>query len=34
MEGKNMGETAANMILNKNKGKVKVPFNFIERESL
>ncbi len=29
-----MGETAANMILNKNKGKVKVPFNFIERESL
>lgn len=29
-----MGETAANMILNKEKGKFKVPFNFIERESL
>ncbi len=29
-----MGETAANMILNKKKGKVKVPFNFIVRESL
>ncbi|GAA4945696.1 GntR family transcriptional regulator [Algibacter agarivorans] len=29
-----MGETAANMILNKTKGKVKVPFNFIDRESL
>lgn len=29
-----MGETAAKMILNKQKGKVKVPFNFIERESL
>tara|TARA_R110002049_G_scaffold309289_3_gene520279 strand:+ start:446 stop:1486 length:1041 start_codon:yes stop_codon:yes gene_type:complete len=29
-----MGETAATMILNKQKGKVKVPFNFIERESL
>jgi DNA-binding transcriptional regulator YhcF (GntR family) len=29
-----MGETAANMILNKQKGKVKVPFNFIDRESL
>ncbi|MCF7561517.1 GntR family transcriptional regulator [Sabulilitoribacter multivorans] len=29
-----MGETAAQMILNKSKGKFKVPFNFIERESL
>lgn len=29
-----MGETAANMIRNKSKGKVKVPFNFIDRESL
>jgi DNA-binding transcriptional regulator YhcF (GntR family) len=29
-----MGETAAQMILNKTKGKVKVPFNFIERNSL
>ncbi|SFD28032.1 GntR family transcriptional regulator [Algibacter pectinivorans] len=29
-----MGETAANMILNKQKGKVKVPFNFIDRDSL
>ena len=29
-----MGETAAHMILNKSKGKVKVPFNFIDRESL
>lgn len=29
-----MGETVANMILDKKKGKVKVPFNFIERESL
>ncbi len=29
-----MGETAAEMILNKTKGKVKVPFNFIDRESL
>ena len=29
-----MGETAAKMILNKEKGKVKIPFNFIERESL
>lgn len=29
-----MGETAAKMILNKQKGKVKVPFNFIERASL
>ena len=29
-----MAETAAQMILNKSKGKVKVPFNFIDRESL
>ena len=29
-----MGETAANMILNNQKGKIKVPFNFIERDSL
>lgn len=29
-----MGETAAKMILNKKKGKVKVPFNFIDRDSL
>lgn len=29
-----MGETAASMILNKEKGKFKVPFNFIDRESL
>ena len=29
-----MGETAAKMILDKTKGKVKVPFNFIDRESL
>lgn len=29
-----MGETAANMILNNQKGRVKVPFNFIDRESL
>lgn len=29
-----MGETAANMILNNKKGNVKVPFNFIDRESL
>ncbi|WP_242204148.1 GntR family transcriptional regulator [Aestuariivivens insulae] len=29
-----MGETAAQMILNKSKGKFKVPFNFIDRESL
>ncbi|QLE00420.1 GntR family transcriptional regulator [Galbibacter sp. BG1] len=29
-----MGETAAQMILNKEKGKVKNPFNFIERQSL
>ncbi len=31
---KAMGETAAQMILNKEKGKVKVPFNFIDRESI
>ncbi|WP_397445676.1 GntR family transcriptional regulator [Polaribacter sp. R77954] len=31
---KAMGETAAEMILNKAKGKVKVPFNFIDRASL
>ncbi len=29
-----MAETAADMILHKKRGKVKVPFNFIERESL
>jgi DNA-binding transcriptional regulator YhcF (GntR family) len=29
-----MGESAATMILNKQKGKVKVPFNFIDRDSL
>ena len=29
-----MGETAAQMILNKEKGKVKNPFNFIDRNSL
>ncbi|WP_310560003.1 GntR family transcriptional regulator [Flavobacterium sp.] len=29
-----MGETAARMILNKEKGKYKVPFNFIDRNSL
>ncbi|MHB1105983.1 MAG: GntR family transcriptional regulator [Lutibacter sp.] len=29
-----MGETTATMIINKQKGKVKVPFNFIDRESL
>ncbi len=29
-----MSESAAEMILNKTKGTVKVPFNFIERESL
>tara|TARA_R110002096_G_scaffold108787_2_gene238018 strand:+ start:7076 stop:8122 length:1047 start_codon:yes stop_codon:yes gene_type:complete len=29
-----MGETAANMILNKEKGIVKVPFNFIDRNSV
>lgn len=29
-----MGETAANMILNKNKGNIKNPFNFIDRESM
>lgn len=29
-----MGETTANMILNNKKGSYKVPFNFIDRESL
>ena len=29
-----MGETTADMILNRKKGKVKVPFNFIDRDSL
>jgi len=29
-----MGETAARMILNKEKGSVKVPFNFIDRNSI
>ncbi|MFC2128126.1 substrate-binding domain-containing protein, partial [Bacteroidota bacterium] len=29
-----MGETAAKMILNKQKGNVKLPFNFIDRNSL
>ncbi|MCK5440562.1 MAG: GntR family transcriptional regulator [Maribacter sp.] len=29
-----MGETAAQMILNREKGKIKNPFNFIDRESL
>ncbi len=29
-----MAQTAAEMILNKKKGKVKTPFNFIDRESL
>ena len=29
-----MGETASNMILNNEKGKVKVPFNFIDRNSI
>jgi DNA-binding transcriptional regulator YhcF (GntR family) len=29
-----MGETASRMILNKEKGKVKVPFNFIDRNSI
>jgi DNA-binding LacI/PurR family transcriptional regulator len=29
-----MGETAAKMILNGDKGKVKVPFNFIDRNSI
>ncbi|MCM5661655.1 GntR family transcriptional regulator [Galbibacter mesophilus] len=31
---KKMGETAAQMIINKEKGKIKNPFNFIERKSL
>ncbi|WP_142786625.1 GntR family transcriptional regulator [Changchengzhania lutea] len=29
-----MGETTAHMILNKEKGKIKVPFNFIDRNSM
>ena len=29
-----MGETAAQMILNKEKGEVKNPFNFIDRASM
>lgn len=31
---KAMGELSANMILNKTKGRVKVPFNFIDRSSI
>lgn len=31
---KEMGETAAEMILNGKKGKVKIPFNFIDRQSI
>ena len=31
---KKMGEKAAQMILNKEKGKVKIPFNFIDRNSV
>jgi DNA-binding LacI/PurR family transcriptional regulator len=31
---KMMGETAAKMILNKQIGKVKNPFNFIDRDSI
>jgi DNA-binding transcriptional regulator YhcF (GntR family) len=31
---KAMGETAASMILHKEKGKVKIPFNFIDRKSI
>ncbi|MGY5354127.1 GntR family transcriptional regulator [Wenyingzhuangia sp. IMCC45467] len=31
---KQMGKTAANMIMNNNKGKVKNPFNFIDRASI
>ena len=31
---KMMGETASNMILNNEKGKVKMPFNFIDRNSI
>lgn len=31
---KSMGETVANMILNKEKGKIKNPFNFIDRYSI
>ena len=29
-----MGETAAQMILNKGKGSIKNPFNFIDRKSM
>ena len=29
-----MGESAAHMILNKQKGRIKVPFNFIDRKSV
>jgi DNA-binding LacI/PurR family transcriptional regulator len=29
-----MGESASRMILNKEKGKIKVPFNFIDRNSI
>jgi hypothetical protein len=29
-----MGETAARLILNKEKGHFKVPFNFIDRNSI
>ena len=29
-----MGEIAARMILNKEKGEIKVPFNFIDRNSI
>lgn len=29
-----MGESASRMILNKEKGKIKVPFNFIDRDSI
>jgi DNA-binding LacI/PurR family transcriptional regulator len=29
-----MGETAASMILNNEKGEIKVPFNFIDRNSI
>lgn len=31
---KTMGETTAKMILNKEKGRVKIPFNFIDRNSI
>lgn len=29
-----MGETSAKMILNKEKGRVKIPFNFIDKNSI